>query len=62
VFNGLARNWTRYLAPRRIRERHTEYRANINKLIAGLRRLETDSIASRDNGAIYRSHRQLRRR
>ena len=62
VFNGLARNWSRYLAPRRIRERHTEYLLDIGRLIAGLRQLEIGNTSSRDNGAIYRSHRQLRRR
>jgi hypothetical protein len=62
VFNGLARNWTRYLAPRRIRERHTEYIVDIKRLTASLRRLEIGDTGSRGNGAIYRSHRQLRRR
>jgi hypothetical protein len=62
VFNGLTRNWLRYLAPRKIRERYTEYVVNIESLTAGLRRLATGSLKSRDNGAIYTSHRQLRRR
>jgi capsular polysaccharide biosynthesis protein len=62
VFNGLARNWLRYLVPRRIRERYSQYTVNIESLTAGLRRLVSGNIKSRNNGTIYTSHRQFRRR